>query len=443
MKRLQLFAAPFVVFCAALLVRIIYNLTAARGYVPMYDAAQYERIALHILEQHCFCDVSFQSTTGRPPLWPATIALIYGIFGPQNFYVRIFLSILGSGTCVLIYFFARDLFGKRLALVAGIAAALYPGLFIYDGWLYSESLFTFLFLAFTYSLYLLQRTSQTRWMVLSGVALGLSALTRQNGLFILGLFIMWAIIVGWRRITPLRILTKAIITIMLITIIIVVPWSIRNYIVSQKIIPVATGSGTILAGAYNDTVLNDPRVPGMWVVPDAARPPIVYKTKCCDIWGEQPDQQAYAVHWIENHLSSMPRLLSLHFFNIWRPSLPDGVSAVDQFPNRISSQLVRRMMRYIPPLIFLLAFLGLVVTWEKRQQLLPIYLAMLLIIANCIAFYGSVRFRAPIEPMLIILATGALWGIIAFVSAKQGVSSVKDGEDEAPHKAESVSISTD
>ena len=141
----------------------------------------------------------------------------------------------------------------------------------------------------------------------------------------------------------------------------------------------------------------------------------------------------------------MPRLLSLHFINMWRPSIPDGVSAVDQFPNRFSSQLVRRMMRYIPPLIFLAALLGLVVTWKKRQQLLPVYLAMLLTIADCIIFYGSVRFRAPIEPMLILLATGALWGIVEFVSSKRGLVSVEDGrqdgEDEAASKAGSVSIS--
>ncbi len=30
-------------------------------------------------------------------------------------------------------------------------------------------------------------------------------------------------------------------------------------------------------------------------------------------------------------------------------------------------------------------------------------------IAECIIYYGMPRFRAPIEPMLIILATGSIW----------------------------------
>jgi 4-amino-4-deoxy-L-arabinose transferase-like glycosyltransferase len=73
--------------------------------------------------------------------------------GTENFYPRLFFCFTGAATCVIIYLFARDIFNKRVALLAGIIAIVYPGLFIYGGWLYTESLFTFCLTAFCYTLY--------------------------------------------------------------------------------------------------------------------------------------------------------------------------------------------------------------------------------------------------------------------------------------------------
>src|SRR5205085_10692867 len=135
-----------------------------------------------------------QPTAGRAPLWPTVIASIYALLGPKNFFVRLFLCFIGSGTCAFVYLLTKDIFNKRIALLAGILAAIYPGLFIYDGWLYSESLYTFLLLAFCYTLLLLQQTGKYRWAIASGIILGLFSLTRPNGLLILGLVFLWGII---------------------------------------------------------------------------------------------------------------------------------------------------------------------------------------------------------------------------------------------------------
>jgi hypothetical protein len=60
--------------------------------------------------------------------------------------------------------------------------------------------------------------------------------------------------------------------------------------------------------------------------------------------------------------------------------------------------------------VFLLAALGLVVTWRRKwRYLLPVYLTIGLTILENVAFYGSPRFRAPIEPLLVVLVGGSLW----------------------------------
>lgn len=414
---------PFVVVLAiALLVRIAYNLTAGVGYVAMADAGQYERIALHLLSEHCFCDTANVPTLGRAPLWPTVIAVIYWIFGTNNITVRLFLSILGSLSCLIVYFFARDLFGKRLGLIAGLIAACYPGMFIYDGWLYSESLYTFCFLAFTYALYRFQISMQRRWIILSAIAFACSLLTRQSGLLTYAMLAFFVLVIIWKKLMPWRVALKGIGALALISCLVIIPWSIRNYVVSGYIVPVSTGSSTILAGSYNDTVFTNPMLgaTGMWVLPNDAIPPIQYTQKCCNIWGEDPNQDAYATHWIETHIQSMPRLLAMHFINIWRPGTPDGLLPISQFPGRLSSRLISLALHLSAILIILLALVGMALTWRRKwRDFLTIYMAITVTVIQCIVFYGSPRFRAPIEPMLVILATGVLWFFLQLKSKAQ------------------------
>jgi 4-amino-4-deoxy-L-arabinose transferase-like glycosyltransferase len=408
MKRLQTYTPALSIFCLALLVRVVYNLTVARGYFPAFDARYYDTIAQNLLSEHCFCLQGHVPTTDRAPLWSFIIAIIYAITGPKNFYARLFFSFLGSGTCVLIYLYAKDIFGRRIALVVGMLASIYTGLFIYDGWLYTESLYTFFLFAFCYTLYLLQRSGQYRWMILSGLSLALASLARPNGFFVLAMLIAWGTIVVRARILPWRIVAQATLIITLITASLIAPWTIRNYQVAHTFIPVATGSGVVLAGVYNDTALtvnSDWR--GMWIPGPLIRPPVPQHAHS-SYMGEK-ENTAYALHWIRTHLSSMPYLLGLHFINLWKPYTSEEGLPMIEFPTRTSSHIVWTMMQYMPIIVIALAALGLAVTWRRWKPLLIVYLMLLLNIAQCIAFYGSMRFRAPIEPLLLLLIGGALW----------------------------------
>jgi 4-amino-4-deoxy-L-arabinose transferase-like glycosyltransferase len=149
------------VYCLAFSVRLAHNLTAA-GYRPIFDAGLYDAIARNLINRHCYCIYGSNVTVSRAPLWPGIIAAIYAVFGQDNLYARLFLCLLGAGTCVIVYRFARDLFGARTGLLAGVIAAVYTGLFLYDGWLYTEALYTFCVTGFTYALYRVQVGGQSR-----------------------------------------------------------------------------------------------------------------------------------------------------------------------------------------------------------------------------------------------------------------------------------------
>ena len=415
LKRVYRYTIPLSIFLSAFAVRLLYNLTVGQGYHAQYDAGYYEHIALHILYHRCYCLYATVPNLNRAPLWPFLIAVIYFFTGQDTLYPRLFLSLIGSGTCVLVYLFARDIFNERAAVAAGVIAAISPGLFIYDGWMYTESLYTFLIMLFLYSLYRLQRTARQHWLFVAAGALALASLTRPNGPFMLVLLLAWAVLAVRAGMMRARPAFEAVLVIIVVTFLLILPWTLRNYTASQRFILIATGDETVLTGAYNDSPLYANHEQGMWSPPDQIRP-------------VQARNLSYTPTWIRNHLSSMPYLLGLHFYNMWRPSTPEANLPSNQFPERLSSQIVTIAMNLAPIPIFLLAAFGLVVTRRQWRELLIPYLAITLTILQCIAFYGSSRFRSPIEPLLVLLAAGAIWWLDERLKRRAGPEYSKQAE---------------
>ena len=426
MRHLKAYLPAISVFCLALSVRIVYNVTVAGGYTPIFDAAIYNNLARSILYEHCYCYYAHNPTAFRPPLWPFIIATIYFFAGEHSDYVRLFCCLLGSGTCVLVYFFAKDLFGKRVALITGVIAAIYTGLFIWDGWLYTESLYTFCLTAFTFSLYQLQHSTLPawltarsrpptiflpwrRWIIFSGIFLGLAVLARPTGSILVGLLCLWAVLVIFAKVMPWQAAISSALIIVLIAAVINVPWLYRNYRVTHAFIPVST-LGTTLAGTFNDQVAyGKPGLRGLWNLPaNLVNPDFNSYT----FVNERADTEQ-AFNWMRTHLSTMPYLFSLHFRDMWTPYMYSHGLPFEEFPGQLSSKIILLMIPIMSIPIFLLAALGLAVTWRRRKkQLLVVYIIIALTIVQNMAFYGLPRYRAPIEPFLALMVGGALWWVI-------------------------------
>ncbi len=417
MKRLlQLVSKPTIgIFSTALIIRVVYNLTVARDYFPLHDSLTYQSIAYNLLRERCYCLLPHLPTVDRAPLWPAIIAVIYGTLGPHDHTVRLFLSMIGSVTCVLIYCFARDLYSKQIGIIAGIFAAIYPFLYIYDGWLYSESLFTCLLQALCYTLYRLQYTPRRSLQLLSGLLIGLLSFTRPNGLAILILFLLWCFVLRHVKVLQKRDVRWSMITTLLVALVLVIPWSIRNYMVTHAFVPIAVGDGKVLLGAYNDMILQKPYYLGVWILPTISVPSVArqFSTDCAGPCEVQRDDtyRSYAERWVLQHPNNMPYLLELHISNTWQTTTQEADLPINRFPARDTVRFVVIMMKILTPLVFLLAALGLIVTRKRWRDLLFIYLVIAFTLIQCILLYGSARFRAPIEPMLILLAAGAIWSI--------------------------------
>jgi 4-amino-4-deoxy-L-arabinose transferase-like glycosyltransferase len=371
-------------------------------------------IGINFLRNQCYCLHLPYSTVNRAPLWPLILGLFSFVFGTHDLPVRLFLCVLDATICLMIYLFAGKLFNQRLAVIAGIIAAFYPGLFVYTGWLYSEMLYTFLLFMLSYILYLYHHQRRTAYMLISGILLGLLGLTRPNGLLVCVPFLAWLCALAGRNLTSWKTTLQHGSIVIAITLVMITPWAIRNYTVTQSFVPIASGDGTVLLGSYNDQVAAQPWSQITWINPLRATPaiakafPAIACNAHCEITRENTYKQA-AIAWIKAHISLMPMILTSHFLNMWTPSIHEADLPADRFPTQYSTYVVSAMMQTIPIPIFLFALWGGIIMRRLWRQLLFIYLNIFITIGQNIVFYGIARFRAPIEPWLILLAVGGGW----------------------------------
>ena len=223
-------------------------------------------------------------TSFRAPLYPAFLAMVYFFSGTD--FSRFFAArlaqamLLGAPLAPLTYGVARRLFSlssfqkdereknhERAARAAAWIVACYPMLLVYPLGLGTENPF-FLFLLTSF-LFLLRSIEQpsTLHFLLSGLLLGLTALTRSVILPFAGLAILWAWFVLKQKRGALLILLAFLLTI--------APWVIRNSLLHQKLTGIETSMGYNLYLGYhpqgNGSFIFGPSLDLLTILDDAER----------------------------------------------------------------------------------------------------------------------------------------------------------------------------
>jgi 4-amino-4-deoxy-L-arabinose transferase-like glycosyltransferase len=218
------------------------------------DEQEYNAIARNLAEHGEFAFQLGQPTAIRPPLYPAAVAGIYRLFGVDNFQaVRLCQAVLSLVTVVILYRLGASAFGQRTGLWLAGLYCFYPSMLGLNNLLLTEVLFTFFLSAFCLTLLTALRRGSVPLLLLAGVLLALSALTRSvMWLFpaVLVPFLLFAWEGGWRR----RILAAAAVVVAFLTT--VAPWAVRNTRLEQTLVVIDTmGGRNFMMGNYRYTPL--------------------------------------------------------------------------------------------------------------------------------------------------------------------------------------------
>ncbi len=216
--------------------------------LPHQDFAAYQTLAVTVADGHGYSGTA-GATAFRPPGYPLFLAAIYFFFGKSLLFAKFSNVALGIGSTYLTYRLMSEVFSKKVGIVAGLIVAFFPSLILYTSILATENLATFLMLLGLYWLIFALKSEQKWLFILSGMAFGLTALTRPNFLVLpplifLALFFRRAWGLSWIIFRGLLLAGGMLLVIL--------PWSVRNYISLGHIIPISTNGGFNLLISFSE-----------------------------------------------------------------------------------------------------------------------------------------------------------------------------------------------
>jgi 4-amino-4-deoxy-L-arabinose transferase-like glycosyltransferase len=250
-RRAGLLAA---VVLLGLVLRLDYAIRAPQH--PVDDARAYARISRALFEGEGYTQgrefEHLQSASNYQPGLPLLLTGIYELRGAADEEAaRILLALASSVAIVFAFLIGRRLAGPTAGLLAAAATAIYPALLEYSGMLMTEPLGTAL-LSGMLLLYLRAREGTRAWpWAASGAAIGALAMLRPEYL-LFALVLPALALVPWgrgrrggRRELGMAALMAAC------ALGVVLPWTVRNYIAFERVVPISTGGGQVLyEGSY-------------------------------------------------------------------------------------------------------------------------------------------------------------------------------------------------
>ena len=333
----------------------------------------------------------------RAPLYSLFLALLQRAFpGNKVRTIMVLQAVIGAVTCYLVYLFAKRKFGARAGFIAFLLCAIYPFFIFYSGLFLTETLFCLLYVLLNLLLDKSLEGYSPWWWVLSGVVMGLGALTRSELLaFPLVALPIW-VLTGERKLRRLRAALLATGVMALV----VAPWVVRNAIVFEGgFVPGTTRLGHDLYEANNPDATGGIMADRIdWdEVTGLDEKPLSHKQH--EIESDQILREK-ALEWISRNPGGFLALIPQKQWRMWRPT-----PAAGEFQNWYF--MLASALSYGP--IILLA-LGAVWLLRKdlRKRLMPLLVPVMFVAALHCVFLGSTRYRLPAMPFIIVLAAVAL-----------------------------------
>jgi 4-amino-4-deoxy-L-arabinose transferase-like glycosyltransferase len=385
------------------------------------DQSEYHQAAIFFSEGKFFWStLPFgipHESMAKAPGYGAWVGVVYSLFGASPTKLGIIQGVIFAPLGVLAtWALARRLFDPRVAVLSAFGVALFPLVWEYYGLLYPEVLAVPLA---TLVFWLFLGREPTRGLVIAtGFAMGLSLLIRPTTTFMFaGIAAAWIIATGWRRGIGWTALTIAVAAL------VVAPWTLRNMLIEDGgFVPIshqdAAGFGT-----FNDEAANDPIYPYAWRPFLEDPPPVLEGPPVSDVEFRRELQDAMFDYIREHPFSVVEAFFWNGLSRTWDVRRPSRV--VDEAPFEGRSKAVAAVGLGLYYLVLPLALLSLWRLRSSREIVIPL-LATALAASVVFTVAAATRYRATLEPMLVILAVAAVSGATLRSSGASGITRTKE-----------------
>lgn len=438
----SLWWVPICIFCCALLVRLVFlveNLDVPFFNYRGIDAQQYHEMAVSFLSGRW----PGEKVLSWPPLYPFLLGMFYKTIGQNATVLRIFQAVLGSVSCVLVYFIARAVFSRRFVpIAAALICSLCGTLVYFDCQLLPGTLDVLLELLIIFSLLVASRRRLVVWWVLAGFFVGLSAVNRGGIILFIPIILLWMYMVSRHR-WPIEgefqrpVFWKAVVLLLLPVGLIVFPVVLHNVRYNEAVVgkqpkpvrlrqffstgllPIASNLGInfYLGNHWELRKINNINHPEHFVYYHR----IENEPAKNGIQGPLSESR-YLVRRTVSHIFEKPadfmRLMGLKVFQLFNGvEIPRNANlyAFRQYSVVLSTLLWKKIIAFPSGLIIPLGLVGIFLSrnlWRRHFLLFACLAVQYLFI---LAFFVTARYRLPTIPLLAIYAAFAAEAFVRYV----------------------------
>lgn len=386
------------------------------GYAFAVDEL-FDTLAWNLVTVHQFTLDGVNPAAHVGPLYPTVLAVFYSIVGHRPEWVPMLHVLFDLGSVWCIYRVGTTLWGSRVGAWTAALVFLYPTYWTFDPRIRSEALLTLLVSLWLWATVLCGRSPSRHRYAFLGIAAGLSILCKPVVL-VLALFLVGLIWIGTDHL--LQKMAYAVVYGATCAVL-VLPWSVRNYIMLHQFIPVSSGMGVGL------WMGSDPVSRGSW--------PMAPERELA-IWesaGITPLPYAYAMYDAQidqllrekglNRISADPvGYVGLTLTRVWDFWIGNSFYLVNDEGELaqgfrtdtaargwvVASYSLLKRLLFMPGFI-VIAIYSVWVHRERWRDLLPLYMFPIGLTAGYVPFTVEAgRYALPVLPCLMVLAVALI-----------------------------------
>ncbi len=393
--------ALLVVVLLAVAVRIGFALTL-RNEFCFPDSHRYREVADNVLDgrgfvmENAWPFLTFPDEhrgpyyAASPPGYSAFLAGCRTIAGDSVLFVRLVQALMGAAICLVIYRIGTVLFDRRAGFAAAVMCALYPFFVFFSGMVLSETLFVLVLSAFVMMLVALSDEASFVMAGLAGAAAAWATQLRSSFLF-MPLVILPVLLL---RTKDMRKFALCGVCVLVTMAFFLMPWTVRNRKVLGHCVVTTTRGGMGLYEANSEGADGGPRL-GSTPWPREIGKMGEYERDAFLKAEAKRMILADPLRFAGLAVRKAARMWNVVLnYEVYRTALYSAVS----------------MMSYLP--VMILALGGVVMGRRDARNWLVLLVPAVYFTAIHMVFIGSVRYRLPVMPFIMVLSACALTRIV-------------------------------
>jgi len=389
------------IFILALSMRVLW-VVIAKSYIYI-QAWEYEDIAVNLLNGHGFAYSHLGTVyySFVQPLYPFFCAAVYFITNHSFLVLTLLQVFISAFICIIIFKIADIVFNRYVAILSAILVALHPGVIIYTAKLHPFVLDTF-FISLVALVFLhLNSDFSIRNQIIAGIVSGFCILTRSTIALFLIFVIIWFFYNGIY--SKKRVILGGLV-ILFTSFIVILPWTIRNYIIHRQFIFIQTNVGEVFWRGNNSNASGSSyKINGRTIL-ESSSVEFLKKLYSLDEMGQNRLFREEAVNFIKQHPFKCVSLFIKKNYYFWWFSPQSGI----EYPR---GYLLIYKILYSGILLF--AISGIIFSLSSKISNIRwnAWLILFLLISISFAqsfFYVEGRHRWAVEPLLLIFTAYGL-----------------------------------